>query len=144
MRRITTSMMLNKFQSTYPLLAKEQIYCHQFDGLKLCFYFRDGSYAVYDYIENKIEKIFYPNEENTHQVEIKDDYDSKEDYEKYFSKNLKGWMFHRNINSLELSKKAGISHVTLSRYLNGKRVPDMYTASKLAKVLGCSLEDLNA
>lgn len=42
----------------------------------------------------------------------------------------------------ELSKASGVSRVSINRYELGDRVPDIIIASKLARALGCQIEEL--
>lgn len=43
----------------------------------------------------------------------------------------------------EASKALGISKGTLSAYESGKTIPKLDVAIKMAKLYGCSMEDLN-
>lgn len=140
-RRVTAKMMFDRFASTYPLLAKEMRYYHQCNGLQICVYLKDSAYCVYDYITNKIDQLIYPDEKEPY-IEEDSFYESKQDYANYFSKNLRGWMHVRNMTSRELAKLSGISEVSISRYLNGKRIPDGYTIGKIANILKCKADDL--
>lgn len=42
----------------------------------------------------------------------------------------------------EVARKTGIARTTLSRYTNGRAVPTLYNAQKLAEVLNCTVNDL--
>lgn len=42
----------------------------------------------------------------------------------------------------ELSKASGVSRVSINRYELGQRVPNIENARKIARALGCSLDEL--
>ncbi len=47
-----------------------------------------------------------------------------------------------NMSQTDLAEKLGTSIPTVNRYENGKRSPDLETAAKIAKALGCKIDDL--
>lgn len=47
-----------------------------------------------------------------------------------------------NMSQAELAEKLGTSIPTVNRYENGKRSPNLETAEKIAKTLGCKVDDL--
>ena len=61
---------------------------------------------------------------------------------KEFGTNLKRIMYENNITRRELSKDTGLTEVSVSRYINGLRVPSTITLLKLAYALDCDLDDL--
>lgn len=42
----------------------------------------------------------------------------------------------------ELAKASGVSRVAITRYETGERVPNIEIASRIAKALGCKVDDL--
>lgn len=48
----------------------------------------------------------------------------------------------RGLRQADLVRATGISEVTISRYVNGKRVPTMSNAQKIAEALGVSVDYL--
>ena len=52
-----------------------------------------------------------------------------------FSKRLKDIMESRGVLQAELAKKTGITETTVSRYCNGKRIPNIEALVKIAKAL---------
>lgn len=60
-----------------------------------------------------------------------------------FSERLKETMKHRNdISQRKLAEEIGISEVTLSRYINGQRIPKAPEIAKIAIVLHVSCDYL--
>ena len=47
-----------------------------------------------------------------------------------------------NMSQADLAEKLGTSVPTVSRYENGERSPDLEIAARIAKALGCKLDDL--
>lgn len=48
----------------------------------------------------------------------------------------------KGIKQRELAKAVGTTEVSVSRWVNGSRVPKATTAIHIAKVLDCKVEDL--
>lgn len=47
-----------------------------------------------------------------------------------------------NLSQADLAARLGVSVPTVSRYETGERSPDLETAAKIAKALGCKVDDL--
>lgn len=47
-----------------------------------------------------------------------------------------------NMTQRELAKAIGTTEVSVSRYVTGERIPKATTCIQMAKVLGCTVEDL--
>lgn len=48
----------------------------------------------------------------------------------------------KGITQRELAEKIGVNEVSISRYVNGERIPKVTTGIQIAQALGCSVEDL--
>lgn len=59
-----------------------------------------------------------------------------------FAKRLRKVMYKKGITQIELSEMTGITQQTISLYMSGKRLPGFYNVDKIAKALGCSIEEL--
>lgn len=66
-----------------------------------------------------------------------------EPFRKIFSQRLRHYMTMYNMNQSFLSKESGVSQTCISRYLSESRTPTGLHMTKLAKALGCSVEDLS-
>ena len=51
-------------------------------------------------------------------------------------------MADKGCDQTYLSEISNISQQSISNYLNKKAIPNCYTASKLAKALGCTVSEL--
>ena len=67
---------------------------------------------------------------------------SREKWLDLFSKTLRGTMMHEQCSLTELSKATGISKSVLSRYMNGKEIPNPMHVAKIANELAVSFDDL--
>ena len=89
----------------------------------------NGDYILYDDYDRSIRNIPNP-----------DDIDDKI-LKKEFGYALRKTMERKGINQNALSMKADIDQPTISRYVTGKSIPNLYSARKIAKALDCSIDD---
>lgn len=57
-----------------------------------------------------------------------------------FTMNLKKLMIEREMTAADIARKTGMTQATLSRYINGKRIPKINSVIKIAKALNVSIE----
>lgn len=57
-----------------------------------------------------------------------------------FTMNLKKLMIEREMTAADISRKTGMTQATLSRYINGKRIPNINSVIKIAKALNVPIE----
>lgn len=55
---------------------------------------------------------------------------------------LKAARINNNLTQEEVAKKVGKSKNTIQNYENGKRIPNIETAKKLATLFGLTVDDL--
>lgn len=67
---------------------------------------------------------------------------TEEKFRLEFSKRLYKMLDRRRITQLELSQRTGISPVMINRYLHRKVTPSIYNVNKIARALGCSIDEL--
>lgn len=67
---------------------------------------------------------------------------TKESWKREFSSKLIKMMADKGCDQIYLSEISDISQQSISNYLNKKAIPNCYTASKLAKALGCTVSEL--
>lgn len=58
-----------------------------------------------------------------------------------FSNNLKKLMKENDIDQKKLACNIGVTQSTISRYLNGQRLPSVYMLLRLSEELCCSMDD---
>lgn len=58
-----------------------------------------------------------------------------------FGYRLRMMLLHRGMSHSELCRRTGITNPQLSNYIRGKTTPTFYIVDKIAKVLGCSIDE---
>lgn len=66
---------------------------------------------------------------------------SEDDWKAVFSRKLRRIMDRKYISQKDLSERTGISRATVSAYINGRSVPSLYAAHKIANALECSINE---
>jgi DNA-binding Xre family transcriptional regulator len=88
------------------------------------------------------KKILYDDFDKTFRALPKDVSDmSEEECKSEFAYRLRTHMKRKLVSQRDLSDMTGISQSTLSRYLVGISIPSFYKADKIAKALGCSVDE---
>ena len=59
-----------------------------------------------------------------------------------FKKNLRRLLEQNNLNQAEFAKKIGVTEATVSRYVNGNRIPSTKIIGKIMKTLDCTYDEL--
>ena len=91
----------------------------------------DGRTVAYDMLDHAIRTV----------KKCGDGY-TDDEWEREFYIRLKRLMYLRGINQSELAEQLNISQSQLSRYISGKTSMSVYTLRKIARLLGCTFEDL--
>lgn len=69
-------------------------------------------------------------------------YTSRDGFMSFFIQSLRYEMMSRGISQSALARAIGMTPVIVNRYLTGKAIPNIYTVYHIARVLGCSINDL--
>lgn len=56
--------------------------------------------------------------------------------------NIRYFLKKKNMSQIELAIKIGLTEASVSRYVNGERIPKITVCLKIAEVLGCEVSDL--
>lgn len=59
-----------------------------------------------------------------------------------FANNLKNALYNRRLTQAELAKKIGVSEMSISRYVNGKKLPSTQKLILISKAVGVSMDTL--
>ena len=68
--------------------------------------------------------------------------DTEKSWKREFSSKLIKMMADKGCDQTYLSEISNISQQSISNYIHKKAIPNCYTASKLAKALGCTVSEL--
>ena len=93
-------------------------------------YMKDGSRIVYDDLGKTFRNLPSSSERMT-----------EDECRNEFGIRLRHLMYWRGITQTELAERTGISRVVLNRYIMGKSSPSFYAVDKIAKALGCSVDE---
>lgn len=91
----------------------------------------DGRTIAYDMLDNVIRTV----------KKCSDGY-TDDEWEREFHIRLKRLMYLRGINQSELAKQLDMGQSQLSKRISGKTSMSVYTLRKIARLLGCTFEDL--
>jgi transcriptional regulator with XRE-family HTH domain len=58
------------------------------------------------------------------------------------SKNILRYLNRYGMTQVQLAEKIGVNPVTMSRWMNGVRPPTVYALKRIARALGCTIDDL--
>lgn len=114
----------------YPHIVDQAVEFYAGIEAEVIIVLRNGDRYSFDEYEGVIRKLPEVNEMTEEQCL----------YE--FSFRLRRLMYRRGITQEILSERTGISRTLISRYMNGKSCPSFYKVDKIAKAIGCSVEDL--
>ena len=133
---ITHEGMLEEFKSIYYSLADDIVDSYPSGQMEITIKLADGSKWSYDYTTKGIRHLGNVKRDDS------GEYIPEDDYRLEFAIRLRRKLRLRGISYEELCERADISRQTLSKYLNGKSTPTIYTLSKMANVLNCSVSEL--
>lgn len=90
------------------------------------------------------DKVLYDDFDKTYRMLPYDIYNlSEESYGIEFGKRLSSLMIRKGVTQYDLSCLTGLSQSTLSRYINGISVPNVYNFNKIIKAVRCSEDEIH-
>ena len=104
--------------------------CYQENEWDLIAILKDGTRIMYDGEQHSIRSLPDSNDISEEQLRIE------------FSKRVSKILRRRGMSQLELSNLTGISTTTISKYMSRKATPSLYNANRIARALGCSIDEL--
>lgn len=122
--------MIANCEAFYPFLLDDAIMTADIGHSELLIERSDGERYIYD----DFEKTFRRVSKNSSEV-------TEEEFRREFGIRLRSVMWRKGLTQEELSERSGVSRTSISNYMRGKNIPSLYTMRKLAKAMGCSIED---
>lgn len=122
---------LKQFELYHPSLYNRTVDWWASGRMAITVKLNDGSMFEFDPLDNSIRKVVIS------WTEVDEDVTRKE-----FGNNLLKMIPFSGMNSKELAAEVGISTVMLSKYIHGKSTPNVLVARKLARALGCTVDEL--
>lgn len=122
---------LRQFESYYPSLYEQTVDWWASGRIAITVKLRNGSRFEYDPMDDTIRQIFDRDCDIDESV-----------VRSAFGTNLQKMIPFSGMNKGELASKAGITNAMLSRYIRGNSVPSVIVAHRIARVLGCTIDEL--
>jgi DNA-binding Xre family transcriptional regulator len=123
--------LLTNLERTYPFLYEKMESYEMISNFDIHINLNDGSTVLY----NDIDKTFRQLPENRYEL-------TEEQCRREFAYRLNNLMRRKGVTQQELGEKTDISQPQISSYINAKSLPSFYNVDKIAKVLGCSVDEL--
>lgn len=123
---------LNQFELYYPNFYEQAVDWWASGRASIGVKLNDGSVLDYNHFDNSIRFI----QINTY---IEDDEESRK---KAFGHNLQKMIPFTGMTKGEIAEKLGITNAMLSRYLRGTTMPSADKAHQIARLIGCSTDEL--
>lgn len=120
----------DKFELYFSYMLKDVDYYKELNDYDLVVKTKDGRTFLYDSVENAIRKL--PKDSNNL---------TKQECSREFGKRLYNIMYRKGFTESKLSSMTGIPQPMISSYITGKTTPSFYKVDKIAKALGCSVDD---
>lgn len=130
-RRRVDQKLINRLDRYYPTIVRDAVEYIQVGPMELIVITSNGSRILYDDMDQTF-RVLPQNSDNMTEQECRHE----------FAVRLRRLMFREGISQKDLSDMTGISEVTLSNYINGKRTPNFFNVDKISKALGCSIDSL--
>ena len=121
---------LNQFELYYPTVYKQSVDWWASGRMSISVKLTDGNIFEYNYVDNTIRK-----------VQTNADVDDT-NMTKSFGKNLQKHIPFSGMSHGQLAEKLGITNAMLSRYIHGNSSPSVVKAFRIAKLLGCTVDEL--
>ena len=131
MNDVLTSEMFENFKMYFPSISREVVESYKNDDFSLILKTDVGETFMYDDFEHTIRLL------------PRDSYNLTEDQCKNeFGVRLRRLLYLKGMTQIELSERTGIQRTQLTNYILGKTSPSFYIVDKIAKGLGCSIDEL--
>lgn len=113
----------------FPFLARDAVDYYIDAPDELVVTLNDGKVFAYDDIYKTFRRL--PESHNLTETNCKIE----------FGNRLRRVMALKGVNETTLSEKTGIQRTLLSNYISGRTNPSFYAVDKIAKALGCSVDE---
>lgn len=125
---------LDIFKKRYQYVANRMIEWYPISRNEILIKCDDGDEYIYDLVLDKIRDGYRSNRIP--------DRNNEEKWKREFSARLSNKMASSRIAGYELSKRTGISEVSISKYLHGHSIPSARNIDLIAAALNCTASEL--
>lgn len=123
--------LFERFKTFFPCYAEDVVYWQP-----------DGPGQILCVMSDRGKILYDDNTRTAYCMRYREDVDNEEVYRRDFGYRLYTIMNNKGISQKTLSELTGISARMLSNYIHGVSSPSHYNVVKLARVLGCSPNQL--
>lgn len=124
------SSVLENFKRYFPTIAADVVDVIHHTDTFVEVEVQNGIRLIYDDIDNTIRTL-----------PIDSSGMSEDECRREFGIRLRRLMYIKGITELELSSRTSIPQSMISGYITGKNSPSFYKVDKIAKALGCSVDE---
>lgn len=124
------NVLFKKFEMYFPIMASKAVECYQNYYDDLVVKLENGETVVYDDTTRSYRRLPYDSAELT-----------EDECRREFGIRLSKILTRKNITQIELSEMTGINRSILNGYITGKHSPSFYNVDRIAKALGCSVDE---
>lgn len=122
--------MIHNYEKMFPSLSNKTVGYIELNDFELLIKLEDGSKIIYDDFNKSYRNVPI------------DSYDmTEEECKKEFGIRLRKILERKGVSQFELSERTGITPSDICHYVNGKTSPTFYRVDKIAKALGCSVDE---
>lgn len=115
-----------------PFASKDDVIeIRKLNDWDLLIVFKDGKKILYDTSNGYYKNISY-----NHVNELTEEHEKAE-----FAYMLRSLMKRNFITQEEMANRINTSQTMISHYMNGRAIPSAIMLNKIAKVIGCSMDD---
>lgn len=126
-----TEEILASIEAYFPSFRKMMVEYEIVSNYEMIVVLNDGMRFTFDYIDKTMRRL--PAKTNN---------PDEDDFKREFGIRLKKLMYRKGLTQNELAEKTGIPQPQISNYIVGKNSPSFFRVEKIAKALGCSLDEL--
>lgn len=122
--------LFNNFKLCFPSIANKAVALYENSYGELIVKLENGETIIYDDVTRSYRRLPYDSTELT-----------EDECRREFGIRLDKMLRRKNITQIELSEMTGINRSILNGYITGKHSPSFYNVDRIAKALGCSVDD---
>lgn len=121
---------IEQLKTSLPFIYREMAECYEGSCNELIVITCSGEHISYNTLNDTFRRL--PSDP---------DNITAEECAKEFGERLYNKMYQEGVTQEILSERTGIHQVTISGYITGKHSPTFYNVDKIAKALGCSVDE---
>lgn len=126
-----SNYLYEEFELYFPNIAEKTVaFEEDYESFEVTVKLRNGDHLIFDSLEKSIRRV--PNFSMVMNEDV---------YKKEFGRRLIRIVRRKGLTQKELSDLTGISERTLTRYTCGKSIPNLLHIDKIARALGCSVDE---